>query len=104
MSRAGILEPTETSDATVALTDAEHRARATKAVSLFPALAAEVCRLDEEGRELQIRASRLARDTRPEFEAWFEAGLLLRRAGERLADLVRRLDPPGQVDHSREPA
>ena len=68
-----------------------------KATDLEPALAAEMSRLDEEGRRLQLEASRLALESRPEYEAWFEAGLLLRRASDRLAKIVRRLRDNGRT-------
>jgi hypothetical protein len=64
---------------------------AVSAADLWAALADEIGRLNEEGRGLQVLAARLARDTRPEFEAWFEAGLLLRRASARLAAIAHKL-------------
>jgi len=64
---------------------------------LHPALAAEMSRLEEEGRRLQLEASRMALESRPEYEAWFEAGLLLRRASARLAKIVRRLHDNGRT-------
>ena len=70
---------------------------ALRAVELEPALAAEMSRLDEEGRRLQLEASRMAQESRPEYEAWFEAGLLLRRASDRLAKIVRRLHDNGRT-------
>jgi hypothetical protein len=72
----------------------QDRAGARKATDLGLTLAAEAGRLDEEGQELLVQASRMAQDARPEFEAWFEAGLLLRRAGQRLAQIVRTLSSP----------
>ncbi len=94
MPRAEILEGASAREVTAVRATTAERAGAANAADLGPTLAAEVCRLDEEGRELQIRASRLARDARPEFEAWFEAGLALRRVSERLAEIARRLGPP----------
>lgn len=64
---------------------------AVSAADLAAALACEIGRLNEEGRRLQALAARMAQDTRPEFEAWFEAGLLLRRASARLAEIAARL-------------
>ena len=61
------------------------------AADLGTALADEISRLDKEGRKLQALASRLAQDTRREFEVWCAAKLLLRRASERLAELARKL-------------
>jgi hypothetical protein len=94
LSRAEILERASAREATAVMATTGKKAGAANLADLGPTLAAEVCRLDEEGRELQIRASRLARDARPEFEAWFEAGLALRRVSERLAEIARRLDLP----------
>jgi len=70
---------------------------ALRAVDLEPALAAEMSLLDEEGRRLQLEASRMAQESRQEYEAWFEAGLLLRRASDRLAKIVRRLHDNGRT-------
>ena len=67
-----------------------------RVLDLEPALSAEMSRLDEEGRRLQLEASRMAQESRPEYEAWFEAGLLLRRASDRLARVVRRLHDNGR--------
>ena len=58
-----------------------------------PALVLEICWLSEQGLSLQVQASRLAQESRPEYEAWFEAGLILRRASERLAKIVQRRRP-----------
>jgi len=70
---------------------------ALRVLDLEPALAAEMSRLDEEGRRLQLEASRMAQESRPEYEAWFEAGLLLRRASDRLAKIVWRLHGTGRT-------
>ena len=75
---------------TAPVTGVLRHARAVRAEDLGAALADEIGRLDEEGRRLQVLASRMAQDTRPKFEAWFEAGLLLRRASTRLDEVVRR--------------
>ena len=90
MPHAEVLDVTDTSEIMAGMADAPASAGAVNSAHLEPPLTAEVCKLDEEGRRLQMRASRLARDARPEFEAWFEAGLLLRRASARLAEIVRR--------------
>ena len=82
MPRAETLD-VATTDQAVAVEGAE-----TETVSI-PALVAEICWLGEQGLSLQVQASRLARESRPEHEAWFEAGLILRRASERLAAIVR---------------
>ncbi len=90
MARVEILELPKTGTVTAPL-DVSRNAGAVSAADLAGALADEIGRLDEEGRRLQVVASHMARDTRPEFEAWFEAGLLLRRASERLAEIAQRL-------------
>jgi len=76
-----------TTDQAVAVKDA---AMETASV---PALVSEICWLSEQGLSLQVQASRLAQESRPEYEAWFEAGLILRRASERLAKIVQRRRP-----------
>ena len=78
MPRAETLD-VATTDQAVAVEGAE-----TETVSI-PALVAEICWLGEQGLSLQVQASRLARESRAEHEAWCEAGLILRRASERLA-------------------
>ena len=39
----------------------------------------------------------MAQESRQEYEAWFEAGLLLRRASDRLAKIVQRLHDNGRT-------
>ena len=90
MARAEVLEVPD-SGTVLATADAPDRFGALSAADLGAALAEEISRLDEDGRSLQILASRMAQDARPEFEAWFEAGLLLHRASERLAEIAQRL-------------
>jgi len=89
LPRAETLE-VATTDQAVAVDGA-----ATETASV-PALVAEICWLGEQGLSLQVQASRLARESRPEHEAWFEAGLILRRASERLARIVRGEQPWGR--------
>jgi hypothetical protein len=48
----------------------------------------EVRDLEKLGHEYQVRASVLLRSGRPGYEAWFEAGLELKRAAQRLG-LIR---------------
>lgn len=91
MAGVEVLDVSETLLLTAAVAELPYSASAVSAADLGAALADEVGRLDEEGHRLQVLASRMAQDARPEFEAWFEAGLLLRRTGERLAEIVRRL-------------
>ena len=91
MTRVEVLEIPVTRTIMTAVAVAPDPARAVNAADLGATLADELSRLDEEGRQLQILASRMARDARPEFEAWFEAGLLLRRASARLEEIIRTL-------------
>jgi hypothetical protein len=91
LAHAEVLEVPNAKALTAGATDITRNAAAVSAADLAAALADEIGRLDDEGRGLQIVASRMARDTRPEFEAWFEAGLLLRRASERLAKITQTL-------------
>lgn len=91
MASVEILEVSETPALMAPVAELPFSVGAVSAAGLGAALADEVGRLDEEGHRLQVLASRMAQDARPEFEAWFEAGLLLRRASERLAEIVQRL-------------
>lgn len=91
MSRTDVLEAPEAGMVMLAVAEAPDRLGAVTAADIGAAIADEIGRLDEEGHRLQILASRMARDARPEFEAWFEAGLLLRRASERLAEIAQKL-------------
>jgi hypothetical protein len=47
-------------------------------------LAQELIELQRLGHQYQVQASQLLRSGRPGWEAWFEAGLELKRAAERL--------------------
>jgi hypothetical protein len=87
----------------IAAAGAAENAGAVSEADLEPVIEAEMCRLDEEGRRLQAEASRMALDSRPEYEAWFEAGLLLRRASDRLAKIVRRLQDDDRLSDVRSP-
>ncbi len=89
MARAEVLDVSNTGP--VAATDAPQEAGSTSAADLGAALADEIGRLDKEGHRLQVVASRMAQEAGPEFDAWFEAGLALRRTSERLTAIVRRL-------------
>ena len=91
MAGGQVLNAPHAGTLTAVAADVSHQAGTVSVADLGAVLADEIGRLDEEGRRLQVLASRMARDTRPEFKAWFEAGLLLRRAGERLAEITRRL-------------
>jgi hypothetical protein len=91
LAGADVLEVLNVSTVPAASTDVTRSAGVVSAADLGAALADEIGRLDKEGHRLQVLASRMARDTRPEFEAWFEAGLLLRRTSERLAEIAHRL-------------
>jgi hypothetical protein len=75
----------------IAAADVPHHDAAVSAADVGAALACEIGRLNEEGRRLQVLAARMAQETRPEFEAWFEAGLLLRRASARLEEIAAKL-------------
>jgi hypothetical protein len=86
-----VLEVSETPLLTAGVAELPYRASTVSAADLGAALADEVGRLEEEGHRLQVLASRMAQDARREFEAWFEAGLLLRRASERLAEIARSI-------------
>jgi hypothetical protein len=83
---ANTLEIPNTRPAMDAVADAPDAAGPAASVAM---LVAEVYRLGEEGLRLQVEASRMARESRPAFEAWFEAGLMLRRTSERLTQILR---------------
>lgn len=91
MAGVEVLEVSETPTLMAAVAELPYSTSVGSAADLGAALADEVGRLDEEGRKLQVLASRMAQDARPEFEAWFEAGLLLRRASERLAEIAQSI-------------
>ena len=91
MAGVEVLEVSETPTLMEAVAELPYSAGAVSAADLGAMLADEVGRLEGEGRRLQVLASRMAQDARREFEAWFEAGLLLRRASERLAEIARSI-------------
>ena len=97
MPRAQSLEAADDAEVRAVGASAPEGTEALRPVDLEPALAAEMSRMDEEGRRLQLEASRMALESRAEYEAWFEAGLLLRRASDRLAKIVRRLRNNGRA-------
>jgi hypothetical protein len=86
---AKTLEIANTCPAMDAVADVANGAGAVNPATFLAMLVAEIYRLGEEGLRLQVEASRMAREVRPEFEAWFEAGLMLRRTSERLTQIVR---------------
>src|SRR5437879_9115376 len=86
---AKALEIPNTRPAMDAVADAPDAAGAVNPAASVALLVAEIFRLGEEGLRLQVEASRMARESRPAFEAWFEAGLMLRRTSERLTEIVR---------------
>ena len=86
---AKTLEMANTRPGMEAVADAPDALGAVNPAALVAMLVAEIYRLGEEGLRLQVEASRMARESRPAFEAWFEAGLMLRRTSERLTQIVR---------------
>ncbi len=61
-------------------------------VTIRERLVREVQELERVGREYQIQASVLLRSGRPGGDAWFDAGLELKRTAQRLRELGRLLD------------
>jgi hypothetical protein len=50
------------------------------------------------GHQYQVQASQLLRSGRPGWEAWFEAGLELKRAAERLQEVTSQaLERPSPI-------
>jgi hypothetical protein len=86
---AKTIEIANTRSAMDAVADAPDAAGAVNSAASVAMLVAEIYRLGEEGLRLQVEASRMARESRPAFDAWFEAGLMLRRTSERLTQILR---------------
>ena len=91
MAGSGLIDVTPTGMVMATVAGVSRHAGAVSADDHVAALVDEIGRLDEEGRRFQLLASRMARDSRPGFDAWFEAGLLLRRTNTRLAEITGRL-------------
>lgn len=67
-------------------------------------LAHEVSELERLGHEFQVLASGLLRSGRPGWEAWFDAGLELKRAAQRLRVIAPHAPALRPVAFPKKPA